>query len=284
MSAVVVRVRRRDVAWAVALILVVTALWAAGSDEADAGFVPPGDGIDVVYVAVSTNFPDSLGVGPGAGALAAPIIILPTNPPIPTASVDELKRLDPKRVVIVGGTAVISNAMKSALESLLPNATVTRIGGADRFETNAMFSEATFPVEGWASIAAPAFTAVNPADANVSSGTSVSNSSGGSLYASIQLPHGAKILELKAIGSDPSAVADLDVNLGRASETSSSEFATATSSGSSGDTSFSTTAIPAGSEIVDNETFAYFVRVGTTTSGRQIYGVMVRYQLGASGA
>jgi hypothetical protein len=65
-------------------------------------------------------------------------------------------------VIIVGGTAVISAAMETAIEALLPNAVVSRIAGADRYATNAMFSAATFPIEGWASIPAAAFTANEP--------------------------------------------------------------------------------------------------------------------------
>ena len=73
----------------VALVVLLSAIWVASSEHADAGAVPPGTGIAVVYVAVSTNYPDSLGVGPGAGTNGAPIIILPTNPPIPDPSATE---------------------------------------------------------------------------------------------------------------------------------------------------------------------------------------------------
>ncbi|MDP3984928.1 MAG: cell wall-binding repeat-containing protein, partial [Acidimicrobiia bacterium] len=158
MSTVTLTMRRRDLAWGVALLVLLSAIWVARSDVADAGGSPPATGIAVVYVAVGTNFPDSLGVGPGGGVNGAPIIIVPTNPPIPAASQTELLRLDPRTVIIVGGTAVISAAMETALGALLPNAVVSRIAGANRYETNAAFSAATFPIEGWASIPAAAFT------------------------------------------------------------------------------------------------------------------------------
>ena len=132
MSTFTFSVRRRDLAWGVALIVLLSAIWVARGDQADAAFIPPGTGIAVVYVAVGTNYPDSLGVGPGAGGNGAPIIIVPTNPPIPAPTATELERLDPKTVIIVGGTAVISAAMETALGVLLPNAAVTRIGGANR--------------------------------------------------------------------------------------------------------------------------------------------------------
>ena len=83
MSTFTFSVRRRDLAWGVALVVLLSAIWVARGDPAQAGIDPPGTGIAVVYVAYSNNFPDALGVGPGAGANAAPIIIVPTNPPSP---------------------------------------------------------------------------------------------------------------------------------------------------------------------------------------------------------
>ena len=276
-------VRHRDLAWGVALIVLLSAIWVARGDRADAAFGPPGTGIAVVYVAVSTNYPDSLGVGPGAGGNAAPIIIVPTNPPIPAASSAELVRLDPRTVIIVGGTAVISAAMQDALEALLSNAAVTRIGGANRYETNAMFSAATFPIEGWASIPAAAFTASQPAIHTAFIGVAASNTSDGVLYAPIQLPHGAEILELKAqvydIGGN-----DVAVHLYRANDTATLvEAATATTSSfTGGSTTVSDTTITAGTEIVDNEIYAYWVQVTGVASSNSIYNVKVRYRLGVS--
>lgn len=275
------RLRRRDLAWMVALLTVVTAVWVARGDVAEAGGVQDAS-VDLVYVTVATNYPDSLGIGPGAGALATPVILVPTNPPIPSVTQAELIRLDPKKVVIIGGEAVVSAAMRSALESLLPTATVERIGGANRYETNALFSASVFPIESWSSVAAAAFT-VTQSTTGFSSGTEAYTTTGGTLYASIDLPHGAEILELKAIGYDSSPV-NLTVALGRSAWDSSEQIASAVSSGDSGDTAFATMSIAAGKEIVDNENWAYWVWAGPTDSNRTIYGVMVRYRLGAPGA
>lgn len=275
------RLRRRDLAWMVALLTVVTAVWVARGDVAEAGDVQD-VGVDLVYVTVATNFPDSLGIGPGAGALATPVILVPTNPPIPSVTQTELLRLDPKKVVIIGGEAVVSAATRSALESLLPAATVERIGGANRYETNALFSASVFPIESWSSVAAAAFTVTQNSIA-FSSGDEAYTIAAGTLYASIDLPHGAEILELKAIGYDSSFV-NLTVALGRSAWDSSEPIASAVSSGDSGDTSFATTSIAAGKETVDNENWAYWVSASPTDVNRTIYGVMVRYRLGAPGA
>lgn len=275
------RLRRRDLAWMVALLTVVTAVWVARGDLAEAGGVQDVS-VDLVYVTVATNYPDSLGIGPGAGALATPVILVPTNPPIPSVTQAELIRLDPKKVVIIGGEAVVSAAMRSALESLLPTATFERIGGANRYETNTLFSSSVFPIESWSSVAAAAFT-VTQSTTGFSSGTEAYTTSGGTLYASIDLPHGAEILELKAIGYDSSG-ASFTVTLGRSGVNSNQSIAEATSSTDGGDTSFATMTITAGREIVDNENWAYWVSAGPTDANRTIYGVMVRYRLGAPGA
>ncbi|OFW64010.1 MAG: hypothetical protein A2135_03860 [Actinobacteria bacterium RBG_16_67_15] len=266
-----------------ALIVLLSAIWVARGDFADAGVVPSGEGIAVVYVAVSTNYPDSLGVGPGAGGNAAPIIIVPTNPPIPAATTTELERLDPKTVIIVGGTAVISQAMQDALEALLPNAAVSRIGGANRYETNAMFSAATFPIEGWASISAAAFTANEPATDTVLIGIVASNTSDGHLYAPIQLPHGAEILELEA-GIYDGDSNDVVVHLYRVNNTANFTLAAAgaTSSFAGGYATVSDTTIAAGTEIVDNENYAYLVIVTGVAPGNFVVNVMVHYRLGVS--
>ena len=305
MSTFTFSVRRRDLAWGVALIVLLSAIWVARGDQADAAFIPPGTGIAVVYVAVGTNYPDSLGVGPGAGGNGAPIIIVPTNPPIPAPTATELERLDPKTVIIVGGTAVISAAMEAALGVLLPNAAVTRIGGANRYETNAMFSAATFPIEGWASIPAAAFTANQPATDDVYFGRLPLwynesdtffgfNATDGTLYAPIQLPHGAEILELKADVWDANASFGIDVYLYRVNHQGGLQnpaSASSTVGFDGGNTTVSDTTITAGTEIVDNENYAYLVAVAGA-DGKYveldniytefIYNVKVRYRLGVS--
>jgi hypothetical protein len=277
MSGVMFSVRRRDLAWSVALMVLLSAVWVVRSDVADAGGVPAGEGIAVVYVAVGTNFPDSLGVGPGAGAQGAPVIIVPTNPPIPAATVTELLRLDPRSVVIVGGTAVISAAMETALGVLLPNAVVSRLAGANRYETNAMFSEAVFPIESWVAVPAAAFTTPNPNsdDAHIGSAFAY-NATGGTLYASVTLPHGAEILELKAQVYDANAD-NVTVHL----LISNSIVASVVSSDTEGFQTLSTTTIGAGVEIVDNENYAYSIAVaGADVGNLYVRWVSVRYRLG----
>jgi hypothetical protein len=192
--------------------------------------------------------------------------------------------LDPRRVVIVGGTAVVSEDMEAAIVTLLPNATVERIGGANRYETNVLFSEAVFPVEGWASIPPAAFTAQSPDvhDAWIGS-TSASNASDAFLLAPIQLPHGAEILELQASGFDSDAGQTLFVTMYRVPNNGGSlqQIAGLSSAGATGDFTVSSTSIGAGWESVDNQNHSYVITILNVDGNPYLRNVMVRYRLGA---
>jgi hypothetical protein len=278
-------VRRRDVAWAVALITLLSAVWVARGDLADAGGTPPGEGIARVYIAVGTNYPDALGVGPGGGLNGAPIIIVPTNPPIPGPTQAELVRLDPRSVVIVGGTGVVSLSMENALVLLLPNATITRISGADRYATNAEFSEQTFPVEGWVSVHPSAFNGTYPATDEVLHGAIVYNDSVGSnLMATVQLPHGSQILEFKVWVDDTNSGENVTVILDRQDPGFTCQIAAVTSSGDLGPQELTTTDIYQACDIVDNGAYTYFVYVaGSVSASPTLWGVAIRYRLGVGG-
>ena len=281
-----ITIGKRTLAWLLAGLLAATTILVA--NHADAGAAPPGEGIARVYVAVGTGFADALGVGPGAAANGAPIILVPTDPPLNAATTAELVRLDPKEVVIVGGTAAISLATEAALVALLPNAAFSRIAGSNRYVTNAEFSESVFPVEGWVSVPAGAFTTLNPDTDDATIGNNLAyNVTSGFLRAPIQLPQGAEILELKihAYDSDGGGT-PLTVFLDRYDQFAGGlALMSLSTSGSSGDITVATTTMNfAGMEIVDNELYAYAISVsGATGTSLLIRNVMVRYRLGVSG-
>jgi len=104
--------------------------------------VGPVEATPVAYVATGANFPDALGAGPIAGITDAPILLVQKDA-IPQATKAELTRLHPTRIVIVGGTAVISSAVESQLGNYATF--VERLAGANRYETAAKISEASFP-------------------------------------------------------------------------------------------------------------------------------------------
>lgn len=96
----------------------------------------------VVYVATGQNFPDALGGGPAAAAEGAPILLVEKGS-IPTTTGIELDRLSPSRIVVLGGTGVISDGVVAALRTYTP--TVDRVAGLDRYATAAAVSAYAFP-------------------------------------------------------------------------------------------------------------------------------------------
>jgi putative cell wall-binding protein len=103
-----------------------------------ASFAP---GVDVAYVATGLNFPDALAasaVSRGRG----PVLLVETNA-IPQVVQDELIRLVPRRVVVAGSAAVVSDAVLTQLRTLT-GADVVRKSGSDRYATAAEISEDAF--------------------------------------------------------------------------------------------------------------------------------------------
>ena len=87
-----------------------------------------------VYVASGANFPDALAVSGLAGMSEAPIVL--TAPDALSAKAKEtLVALAPTSVVILGGTSAVSESCEAAIKAALPKASVTRVGGSDRYET-----------------------------------------------------------------------------------------------------------------------------------------------------
>lgn len=103
--------------------------YTTGVEISQEGF--PG-GSDVVYVATGLSFPDALAAGPAAAQLGGPVLLTdPTT--MPAAVRAEIVRLDPAKIVIVGGTAQVSAAIMADLNTIAP---AQRIAGADRFATS----------------------------------------------------------------------------------------------------------------------------------------------------
>jgi putative cell wall-binding protein len=69
------------------------------------------------FVATGRNFPDALAAAGPAGQLRAPILLVGSGVPAPTA--DQLRRLRPARVVILGASGVVSESVTAQIRSLL---------------------------------------------------------------------------------------------------------------------------------------------------------------------
>jgi putative cell wall-binding protein len=99
------------------------------------------DGADVVYVATGYNFPDALAGGPGAAKADGPILLSRVDS-VPASTLDEIRRLSPSRIVILGGEAALTPAVADSLASF--GADVVRLAGRDRYDTAAMISAMHF--------------------------------------------------------------------------------------------------------------------------------------------
>lgn len=100
---------------------------------------------DTVYVATGANYPDALSAAPAAVKRGGPLLLTaPTS--LPTAVADEIQRLQPQNIVVVGGVNSVSSAVYTQLSSLVPGLTsIKRINGADRFEASRNIVRDAFP-------------------------------------------------------------------------------------------------------------------------------------------
>lgn len=90
-------------------------------------------GSDYAVIVSGDNFPDALSAAPLAKKYDAPILLTNRDVLNPYTS-SELGRLKVKTVYIIGGKGVVSQSIQDALSAR--GIKVTRIGGADRYETS----------------------------------------------------------------------------------------------------------------------------------------------------
>jgi hypothetical protein len=90
-------------------------------------------GVPVLYIASGEKYPDALSAGPAAAKEGGGLLLV-TPDAVPTATHDVIVDLQPQKLVVVGGTATVSNAVYDQLAALQPN--IVRIAGADRYEVS----------------------------------------------------------------------------------------------------------------------------------------------------
>lgn len=99
----------------------------------------------VVVIATGTGFADALAGGPAAKKFGGPVLLTAPDA-LPQVVADEIARLSPSTILVLGGTGAVSDAVKTQLQALAP--TVTRISGASRYETAVAISQYAFPNPG----------------------------------------------------------------------------------------------------------------------------------------
>lgn len=95
-------------------------------------------GVGTVYIASGRVYTDALSGAPVAGKNSSPILLVDTTA-IPSSIATELRRLQPRRIVVMGGPNTISETVLAGLRAYT-SGSVTRVAGADRFATSAAIS------------------------------------------------------------------------------------------------------------------------------------------------
>lgn len=90
------------------------------------------------FIATGFNFPDALSAGPAAAGEGAPAMLV-TATAVPPATEAQLRRLHPPVAYIVGGPAVVSDAVAARIRTIT-GGQVVRVSGADRSATAAAVS------------------------------------------------------------------------------------------------------------------------------------------------
>ena len=77
-------------------------------------------GVPVAFVATGTDFPDALAGASAAATQGGPLLLVrPTV--IPAATLAELRRLKPRRIVVLGGPAAVGDVVLPQLRDILAN-------------------------------------------------------------------------------------------------------------------------------------------------------------------
>lgn len=121
----------------------------AGADRYETAAAVSEAGVDpnpeFVYVATGADYPDALASAPVAGSRRTSVLLVRRDE-VPSAVADELARLRPRYIYVLGGTAAVSETVERELEQFVTGG-VDRIAGANRYETAAKISASYFSPE-----------------------------------------------------------------------------------------------------------------------------------------
>lgn len=96
-------------------------------------------GAATVFIASGAGYPDALAAAPAARQLGAPVLL--TRPDsLPPLVAEELTRLSPTKVVVLGGTPSVATSVIDEVRAAAPGTRVERWHGSDRYETAAVIS------------------------------------------------------------------------------------------------------------------------------------------------
>lgn len=115
------------------------------------------EGADTVYVTSGQGFADAMAGGPGAarglvpGVMEtpegdpAPVLLVGKNR-VPAITHEAIEDVDPDNIVILGGEGIVSGQVEDEVRANHEGSTVSRVEGADRYETAANLAK-MFPTD-----------------------------------------------------------------------------------------------------------------------------------------
>ncbi len=113
--------------------------YATAAAISEATFAP---GVAMAYVATGTDFPDALPGGAAGANLGGPVLLV-DGESVSDALFDELVRLEPAAVTVLGGSGIVLDELVEEIDQIT-GITATRVAGGTRYETATELSAATF--------------------------------------------------------------------------------------------------------------------------------------------
>jgi len=92
------------------------------------------NGATNVYLATGATFPDAL-AGAALAAVAGGPLLLTNATTLPSATAAEITRLHPSAIVVLGGSAAVSDSVANAAVQAAGGAALSRLQSADRYAT-----------------------------------------------------------------------------------------------------------------------------------------------------
>lgn len=102
---------------------------------------------DAVVLALGSNWPDALSATVLSHAANGPTLLV-EHSTLPIVTKDELLRLKPSRVYVIGGTNAIASSIDTTIRSLLPGTVVSRLAGSNRYATAGIVAQTAAALPG----------------------------------------------------------------------------------------------------------------------------------------
>ncbi|MDH6182340.1 putative cell wall-binding protein [Microbacteriaceae bacterium SG_E_30_P1] len=102
------------------------------------------DTAPVVYIANGQNYPDALSAGPAAAFEGGPLLLVQPDV-VPDSVKAEIERLNPSKIVVVGGILSVTEGSFNELAALTDE--TVRVAGANRYEVSRNLAEYAFDDE-----------------------------------------------------------------------------------------------------------------------------------------